>query len=101
MDNINPTVATLCLIAVAAVHRFILSNRRQKFLGAIIPILWLVAAVILAANGILSGPGAWISAGVVMVGLLVIWWSGQVSYRKRLDSENARIDSVNASRSLR
>lgn len=98
MENINPTVATLCLILAAAVHRFILSNRRQKFLGAIIPAIWLVAVVILAANGVLSGLGAWISAVIVMTGLLVIWWSGQDSYRKRLADENARIDIVNASR---
>lgn len=100
MDNLDPTWVTAGIVVVAAVHRFILSNRPQRILGAIIPLVWIALAVTLAANGILSGISGWLSATIVLIGLLIIWWSGQVSYKKRLESENARIDSVNASKSM-
>ncbi len=97
--NLQAAVLLLPVVAVLAVHRFVLSNRSQVWLGAIVPAAWLVAMAFFAADGKLDGFRDWAMVTVGFLLLLGNWDRGQTARKEKLKKEDERIDAVNAARS--
>lgn len=84
------------LAAVVILHRFVLSNRAQSWLGAIVPALWVIAVVIFTTKGAMSSFQDWLLGAIGLLVLLVFWGHGQTTRKERLKRENERINALNA-----
>ncbi|NIZ90396.1 hypothetical protein [Kineococcus rubinsiae] len=83
--------------ALLLVQRLVMSNRSHWWLGAVLPMGWLIAGfVFLVERGTMDEWRGWAATILGAVVLLGIWAEGHESRKKRLQSEDARIDALNA-----
>ena len=82
-------------MAVLVVQRVLLGNRAQVWLGAILPVAWLITGAVLLSRGHSPGFRSWLAVAAGLVLLLGFWVDGQAARKKRLDRENDRIDALN------
>lgn len=83
-------------LAVLLLQRFVLSNRPQVWLGAILPAVLIAALIFLGVQGRVDDARSWILFTLGLVGLLGIWGDGRAARKKRLQRENERIDAIHA-----
>jgi steroid 5-alpha reductase family enzyme len=83
-------------IAILLLHRFVLSNRAQVWLGALLPAALLATIVHFGAQGRIDGLREWVLLGVGLAVLCGVRGSGQDARKERLQREDERIDAIHA-----
>ncbi|MFD0485398.1 hypothetical protein ACFQ46_22625 [Kineococcus sp. GCM10028916] len=81
-------------IAILLLHRFVLSNRPQVWLGALLPAALLAVIVSFSAQGRIKGLREWVLFGVGLAVLCGVWASGQDARKKHLQREDERTDAI-------
>lgn len=95
-DNLSYALSLAVGIAILLLHRFVLSNRPQVWLGALLPAALLATIVCFGVQGRIHGLREWVLLGVGLVVLCGVWGSGQDARKKRLQREDERIDAIHA-----
>lgn len=87
-------LAIVLFLLVAAIHRYILSYRKQVWLGAIVPGIYVIFVIFVIMNSkhTLSF-GDYIPFTVGFTILLAFWVDGHYSYQKKIEKE---LDSTKA-----
>ena len=95
-DNISYLLCAVVGIAILLLHRFVLSNRPQVWLGALLPAALLAAIVFFGVQGHIDDLRGWVILTSGLLGTLCIWGDGQNARKKRIQREDDRIDAINA-----
>jgi hypothetical protein len=96
MNMSDPWLLRGAVVALLLVHRFVLANRSQVWLAAIVPTLWAVTIVVLGVRGMIDDLRGWLAVLTGLLALVVLADNGQAARRKRLQREDERIDAINA-----